>query len=64
MSSAVKVSDELISKARTYAKIFHRSTAGQIEHGAKTGQILEENPGVSYQFAQDILVAMEELKSS
>jgi hypothetical protein len=63
MASAVKISDDLICKARTYAKIFHRSTAGQIEYWAKIGQLVEENPGLPYHFIQDILLSMKELKS-
>lgn len=63
MASAVKISDELISKARTYAKTFHRSTAGQIEYWAKIGQLVEENPDLPYSFIQNILIGMEEFKS-
>jgi hypothetical protein len=62
MSHAVKISDELVSKARTYGKTFHRSTAGQVEYWAKIGQLVEENPDLPYRFIQDILLAMEEVK--
>lgn len=63
MAIAVKISDELVSKARHYAKTFHRSTAGQIEYWAKIGQIVEENRDLPYSFIQDVLIAMEEVKS-
>ncbi len=63
MASAVKISDNLISKARIYAKTFHRSVAGQIEYWAMIGQLVEENPDLPYRFIQDILVGVEELKS-
>lgn len=63
MASAVKISDDLLFKARTYAKTFHRSTAGQIEYWAKIGQLVEENPDLPYPFIQDTLIGMEEFKS-
>jgi hypothetical protein len=63
MATAVKISDNLISKARVYAKTFHRSTAGQIEYWAKIGQLVEENPDLPYHFIQDILLGREQLKS-
>lgn len=62
MSSAVKISDDLIFKARVYAKTFHRSTAGQIEYWAKIGQLVEENPDLPYHFIKDTLLGIEELK--
>ena len=63
MASAVKLSDDLISKARVYAKTFHRSTARQIEYWAKIGQIVEDNPDLPYHFIQNILLGVEEFKS-
>lgn len=63
MATAIKISDELISKARIYAKTFHRSTAGQIEYWAQIGQLVEENPDLPYHFIQDILLGKEEYNS-
>ncbi len=64
MASAVKISDELISKARIYAKTFHRSTAGQIEYWAGIGQLVEENPDLPYHFIHDLLLGIGECKAS
>jgi hypothetical protein len=61
MPRAVKISDALVSKAKTYGKTFHRSTAGQVEYWAKIGQLVEENPDLPYHFIQDILLAKEEI---
>ena len=44
MPTAVKISDELVAKAKIKSKVFKRSVAGQIEYWAKIGQIIEENP--------------------
>ena len=62
MGRAVKISDELVSKARISAKTYHRSTAGQIEYWAKVGQLVEENPTLPYNFIRDTLIGMEEFK--
>lgn len=64
MSSAVKISDHLLSVARVFAKTYHRSTAGQIEYWAKIGQLAEENPDLPYHFIHDMLIGLEELKAN
>jgi hypothetical protein len=40
MSTAVKISDDLVIKAKVKSKVFKRSIAGQIEYWASIGQIL------------------------
>lgn len=63
MPKAVKVSDDLVNKAKIKSKIFKRSTAGQIEYWAKIGQMIEENPDLPLPFIQDILTGKEEIKA-
>lgn len=63
MSSEIKISDELLGRARVRAKTFHRFTAGQIEYWAKIGQLLEENPELPYSFVEDSLLGIEEFKA-
>jgi len=63
MPTAVKISDELVAKAKVQSKVFKRSVAGQIEYWAKIGQIIEENPELPLPFIQDTLVGKEEIKS-
>ncbi len=63
MSTAVKISDELVAKAKVQSKVFKRSVAGQIEYWAKIGQIVEENPELPLPFIQETLVGKEEIKS-
>jgi hypothetical protein len=62
MASAVKLSDEIVSKAKITSKALNRSIAGQIEHWAKVGKIAEENPDLNYEFIKGILIGKEELK--
>ena len=63
MSTAVKISDELVAKAKVKSKVFKRSVAGQIEYWAKIGQIVEDNPDLPLPLIQDILIAKEQIKS-
>lgn len=63
MPTAVKISDELVAKAKVQSKVFKRSVAGQIEYWAKIGQIVEENPDLPLPLIQDILIGKEEIKS-
>jgi hypothetical protein len=61
MTHAVKISEELFSSAKLHAKVFHRSTAGQIEYWSKIGQLVEQNPDLPFTFIQDILMGIESL---
>lgn len=63
MSTAVKISDDLVAKAKVKSKVFKRSVAGQIEYWAKIGQIVEDNPDLPLPLIQDILVGKEQIKS-
>ena len=61
MPTAVRISDELLSSARKYSKIDHRSLTGQIEHWARIGKCSEENPDLTYDLIKEILIGIEEL---
>lgn len=61
-SNAVKISEELLSAARLYAKVQHRSVAKQVEYWAQIGKIAGDNPDLPLSFIQDILQGREEIK--
>lgn len=61
MATAIRVSDKLVNKAKIHSKLEHRSITGQIEHWAKLGKCIEENPDLTYNLIRDILLGMEEL---
>lgn len=63
MPTAVKISDDLVTKAKIKSKIFKRSIAGQIEYWATIGQIIEENPDLPLPFIQEILIGKEQVKA-
>ena len=61
MTSAVRVSEELVRQARIYSKIDKRSVTGQIEYWARIGKCAEENPDLTYSLIKEILIGMAEL---
>jgi len=63
MSVAIRISDPLANKARSRSRALHRSLAGQIEYWAKMGEILEENPDLSFAFVQEIMIGQEEINT-
>ncbi len=63
MPTAVKVSDNLVAKAKIRSKVFKRSVAGQIEYWATIGQIVDENPDLPLPLIQEILLAKEEIRA-
>jgi len=62
MSISVRISDSIVKKARARSKALKRSVAGQIEYWAEMGEILEDNPDLSFSFVQDILIGREQVK--
>lgn len=63
MATAVKISDELVSKARIQSRVFNRSVSGQIEYWAKIGQMVEENPDLPLPFLQNVLLGREQMRA-
>ena len=63
MHTAIKVSDDLVAKAKIRSKVFKRSVAGQIEYWATIGQIVDENPDMPLPLIQEILIAKEEIRA-
>lgn len=62
MTTAVRVSSNLIKAARLISAVDNRSVTGQIEHWAKIGKCSEENPELTYALVKEILIGVEELE--
>jgi hypothetical protein len=62
MTSAVRVSEDLVKEAKIHSKIDKRSVTGQIEHWARIGKCAEENPDLSYALIKEILIGMAEIE--
>lgn len=61
MTTAVRVSENLVREARLMSAIDNRSVTGQIEHWARVGKCAEDNPELTYRVIKDILIGVEEL---
>jgi len=57
MAVAMKLSDALVNDARLYAKAQHRTPPKQIEHWAMLGKMMEENPDLSFNFIQEVMLS-------
>ena len=64
MPVAVRISDDLVKKARSRSRALKRSVAGQIEYWASIGEIGEDNPDLPFSFIQDILIGLEQVNEA
>jgi hypothetical protein len=62
MSTAIRVSDQLVKKARVISTVENRSLTGQIEYWVKIGKCAEENPDLTFNLIKEILIGVEELE--
>lgn len=63
MATSVRLSDEFVSDVNINAEVNSRSVPKQIEHWAKIGKMVEENPDLSYEFIRDSLMARAEVRN-
>ncbi len=61
MTTAIRISENLVREARLLSAVDNRSMTGQIEHWARVGKCAEENPDLTYRLIKDILTGVEEL---
>lgn len=59
-TASIRLDDALVERAKVIGSAQSRSAAKQIEHWAKIGRIMEDNPDLSYQFVQQILISKAE----
>ncbi len=59
-TSSVRLDQELIEKATIMAKAYNRTLPKQIEHWAKIGEMMEDNPDLPYEFVKQAIIAQAE----
>ena len=59
-SSSIRLDQKLIEKATIIAKALDRTTPKQIEHWAKIGKMMEDNPDLPYEFVRQAVIAKAE----
>jgi ParD-like antitoxin of type II bacterial toxin-antitoxin system len=57
---SVRLDQTLIEKATIIAKALSRTPPKQIEHWAKIGQMMEDNPDLPYEFVKQAIIAKAE----
>lgn len=63
-TASIRLDRSLVDKAHAIAKAQHRTPPKQIEHWAAIGQIMEDNPDLSYEFVRQLLIAKAEADAS
>jgi len=63
MATTLKLSDELIELAKPHAISEHRSVSKQIEHWARLGKAVEDNPELPTKFIKNALLAAAEAEA-
>jgi hypothetical protein len=60
-TASIRLNKALVDKAYAISKAQHRTPPKQIEHWATIGQIMEDNPDLSYEFVRQLLIAQAEV---
>ncbi|MFD1007348.1 MULTISPECIES: TA system antitoxin ParD family protein [Oceanisphaera] len=59
-TASIRLDQNLVDKAAIMGKALHRTTPKQIEHWAKIGVMMEDNPELSYEFVKQAIIAKAE----
>lgn len=59
-TNSIRLDQHLIDKAAIIAKALDRTTPKQIEHWAKIGEMMEDNPDLPYEFVKQAIIAKAE----
>lgn len=59
-TASVRLDAELVEKATIMGKALNRTMPKQIEHWAKIGEMMEDNPDLPYEFVRQAIIAQAE----
>jgi hypothetical protein len=59
-TASIRLDESLVNRATIMGKALNRSTPKQIEHWAKIGEIMEDNPELPYEFVKQAIIAKAE----
>ncbi|TWI63409.1 ParD-like antitoxin of type II ParDE toxin-antitoxin system [Desulfobotulus alkaliphilus] len=59
-TASIRLDETLVQKAAIMGKALNRTTPKQIEHWAKIGEIMEDNPDLPYAFVRQAIIAKAE----
>ncbi|OON39640.1 hypothetical protein BTJ39_13415 [Izhakiella australiensis] len=64
MAVSIRLDDDFVEDVRVHADAESRSVPKQIEHWAKIGRIVEDNPDLPYSFISETLLAQSEVSKN
>ncbi|MEL6710275.1 MAG: hypothetical protein AAFP10_00105 [Pseudomonadota bacterium] len=59
-TASIRIDHDLFDKAAIMANASNRTTPKQVEHWAKIGEIMEDNPDLPYAFVRQAMIAKAE----
>jgi len=59
-TASIRLNLDLVEKATIMANALNRTPPKQIEHWAKIGEIMEDNPDLPYEFVKKAIIAKAE----
>ena len=59
-TNSIRLDQELVEKATIIAKAYNRTPPKQIEHWARIGEIMEDNPELPYEVVKQAIIAQAE----
>lgn len=59
-TASIRLDSDLVDKATIMAKALNRTAPKQIEHWAKIGEMMEDNPDLPYEFVRQAIIAKAE----
>ncbi|AWK15309.1 hypothetical protein SK355_10150 [Candidatus Fukatsuia symbiotica] len=64
MAISIRLDENFVTDVKIYADVSSRSVPKQIEHWAKIGRIVEDNPDLPYGFILETLLAKREIEKN
>lgn len=59
-TNSIRLDQDLVERATIIAKALNRTPPKQIEHWAKIGEMMEDNPDLPYEFVKQAIIAKAE----
>lgn len=59
-TSSIRLDQGLVEKATIMAKAYNLTPPKQIEHWARIGKVMEDNPDLPYEFVKQAIIAQAE----
>lgn len=56
-TTSIRLDQDLVEKASIIGKALNRTTPKQIEHWAKIGEMMEDNPDLPYEFVKQAVIS-------